>query len=76
MTTAPAHTTKVTKQRAVAQANIKAGFPQTGNRCTFVEGITPETTAANQSTKAFLRRTKSKRVKDPITRTSAARGIT
>ena len=65
MTTAPAHTTKVAKQRADAQANIKAGFADTGNRCTFVEGITPETTAANQSTKAFFRRTESERVKDP-----------
>jgi hypothetical protein len=65
MTTAPAHSTKVAKQRADAQANIKAAFAKTGNRCTFVEGITPETTRVNQSTKAFFRRDAEGRVKDP-----------
>lgn len=65
MTTAPAHTNKVANIRARAQANIKAGFAATGNRCTFVEGITPETTAVNQSTKAFFRRHQDGRVKDP-----------
>ncbi|MEO9653004.1 MAG: SGNH/GDSL hydrolase family protein [Roseobacter sp.] len=65
MTTAPAHTTKVAKLRSDAQKNIKAAFEKTGNRCTFVEGITPETTAVNQSTKAFFRRRDNGSVKDP-----------
>lgn len=65
MTTAPAHTTKVAQLRADAQANIKAGFAATGNRCIFVEGITAETTRVNQSTATFFRRTEDGRVKDP-----------
>ncbi|MGA9410076.1 MAG: SGNH/GDSL hydrolase family protein, partial [Roseobacter sp.] len=35
MTTAPAHTPKVAKQRATAQTNIKNAFAKTGNRCVF-----------------------------------------
>ena len=65
MTTAPAHTKKVAKLRARAQANIKDAFAKTGNRCVFVEGITPETVAANQSTPQFFRRNAAGRVKDP-----------
>lgn len=65
MTTAPAHTKKVEKLRARAQKHIKAAFEQTGNRCLFVEGITPETTQINQSTKAFFRRNEAGGVKDP-----------
>ena len=65
MTTAPAHTKKVEKQRLAAQANIKRAFAETGNRCTFVEGSTPATIKANQSNKTFFRRHKDGRVKDP-----------
>lgn len=65
MTTAPPHTTKVAKLRKTAQANIKKAFASTGNRCVFVEGITPETTQVNQSTAAFFRRNDKGRVKDP-----------
>ncbi|WP_300029202.1 SGNH/GDSL hydrolase family protein [uncultured Roseobacter sp.] len=65
MTTAPAHTRKVEKQRLAAQANIKRAFVQTGSRCTFVEGSTPATLRANQSTKSFFRQHKDGRVKDP-----------
>lgn len=65
MTTAPAHTKKVANLRARAQANIKSAFAQTGNRCVFVEGITPDTVAANQSTPRFFRRNEAGRVKDP-----------
>lgn len=65
MTTAPAHTKKVAERRMKAQENIKAAFAQTGNRCVFVEGITPETTEVNQTTKAFFRQNASGGVKDP-----------
>lgn len=65
MTTAPAHTKKSGKQRSRAQANIKAAFAKTGNRCSFVEGITAETIAVNQSTPQFFRRNEAGRVKDP-----------
>lgn len=65
MTTAPAHTKKIEKLRTRAQANIKQAFAKTGNRCSFVEGITPETIAVNQSTPRFFRRHENGRVKDP-----------
>ncbi|MEM1350974.1 MAG: SGNH/GDSL hydrolase family protein [Pseudomonadota bacterium] len=65
MTTAPAYTKKVANQRMKAQENIKAAFAQTGDRCVFVEGITPETTEINQTTKAFFRLNASGGVKDP-----------
>ncbi|WP_298836464.1 SGNH/GDSL hydrolase family protein [uncultured Roseobacter sp.] len=65
MTTAPAHTKKVEKQRLAAQENIKRAFAETGSRCTFVEGSTPATIKANQSTRAFFRQHKDGRVKDP-----------
>ena len=65
MTTAPAHTKKVAKSRSRAQENIQKAFAKTGNRCTFVKGITPETIAVNQSTPSFFRRNEDGRVKDP-----------
>ncbi|MEM9578330.1 MAG: SGNH/GDSL hydrolase family protein [Pseudomonadota bacterium] len=65
MTTAPAHTKKVSRLRARAQDNISKAFRKTGGRCAFVEGITPETIATNQSTPSFFRRHKDGRVKDP-----------
>lgn len=65
MTTAPAHTKKVADTRLKAQANIKAAFAKTGGRCTFVEGSTPATIAANQSNKTYFRRNASGQVKDP-----------
>lgn len=65
MTTAPAHTKKVADLRAKAQTHIKSAMEKAGGRCVFVEGITPETVAVNQSTKAFFRRHASGAVKDP-----------
>lgn len=65
MTTAPAHTNKVANLRERAQTNIKNAFAKTGNRCVFVEGITPDTVAANQSTPRFFRRNDAGKVKDP-----------
>lgn len=66
MTTAPAYTKKVSDRRLKAQKNIKAALERSGMRCTFVEGITPDTVAANQGNKSFFRRNKSGKVKDPF----------
>lgn len=66
MSTAPAYSKKSAKLRERAQKNINAAFTQTGNRCVFVEGITPETVAVNQSTKSFFRRNDAGRVNDPF----------
>ncbi len=65
MTTAPAHTMKVSKLRMKAQENIKAAFAKTGNRCVFVEGITAETSEVFKSTPVYFRRNAAGRVKDP-----------
>ena len=55
MTTAPAYSEKIVKRRLKAQANIKWAFEQTGAACTFIEGATPATVAANQGNKKFFR---------------------
>jgi hypothetical protein len=66
MTTAPPYSKKIVDRRLKAQANIKWAFEQTPGSCTFVEGATPETIAANKGNKSHFRRTKSGRVKDPF----------
>ncbi len=65
MTTAPPYSKKIVDRRLKAQANIKWAFEQTGGSCTFLEGATPETVAANKGNKHYFRRNKSGRVKDP-----------
>ncbi len=66
MTTAPAYKKKVNDDRLRAQDNIKKAFAETGNRCTFVEGLTPQTIAANLGNKKHFRLKKSGAVKDPF----------
>ncbi len=65
MTTAPPYSKKIVDRRLKAQANIKWAFEQIPDSCTFVEGATPETVAANKGNKRYFRRNKSGRVKDP-----------
>lgn len=65
MTTAPAYKQTSTKLRLQAQENIKAALAREGNRCTFVEGLTPDTISAIQGNKSFFRLNKSGGVKDP-----------
>lgn len=65
MTTAPSYSKKITDLRLKAQANIKRAFAETGSQCSFVEGATPETVAANQGNKKYFRLSKSGKVKDP-----------
>ncbi|WP_299604607.1 SGNH/GDSL hydrolase family protein [uncultured Tateyamaria sp.] len=65
MTTAPSYSKKITDLRLKAQANVKRAFAETGSQCSFVEGATPETVAANQGNKTYFRLSKSGKVKDP-----------
>jgi hypothetical protein len=66
MTSAPSYHKKTVDLRLKAQQNIKAAFKQSGSRCSFVEGFTPETIAANQGNKLYFRRNSSGKVKDPF----------
>lgn len=66
MTTAPAYSAKIVNLRLRAQKNLMSAFEETGSRCTFVPGATPETVAANQGNRHFFRLNKSGMVKDPF----------
>ncbi|MEM8654935.1 MAG: SGNH/GDSL hydrolase family protein [Pseudomonadota bacterium] len=65
MTTAPSYSKKITDLRLKAQANVKRAFAESGSQCSFVEGATPQTVAANQGNKKYFRLSKSGKVKDP-----------
>lgn len=65
MTTAPAYTEKVVRERQQAQANIERAFKSVGKQCTFVRGYTPDTVAANLGNAANFRRKPDGSVKDP-----------
>lgn len=64
MTTSPSYSKKVTDKRLKAQANIKWAFEEAGASCSFLEGSTAQTIAANQGNPSHFRRTKSGKVKD------------
>ncbi|MEP0944678.1 MAG: hypothetical protein ABJH63_13660 [Rhizobiaceae bacterium] len=66
MTTAPAYKKKTVDLRYKAQGNIKQAFQKTMSRCTFVEGYTKQTIAANLGNKKHFRLRKSGKVKDPF----------
>ena len=66
MTTAPSYRKKTVDLRLRAQKNVKYAFMKNGSRCSFVEGFTPETIAANQGNRMFFRLSKSGKVKDPF----------
>jgi len=66
MSTAPSYKKSVNDTRLAAQKNIKSAFAETGNRCSFVEGLTPNTLAANVGNKKHFRLKKSGAVKDPF----------
>jgi hypothetical protein len=66
MTTAPSYSKKVTDRRIKAQASIKRAFAETNSQCSFIEGSSPDTVAANQGNSSFFRRNSSGGVKDPF----------
>lgn len=65
MTTAPAFTAEIVELRLRAQMNLMDAFEETGSRCTFVPGATPETVAANQGNTHYFRLNEDGMVKDP-----------
>jgi hypothetical protein len=65
MTTAPAYTEAVVRQRKQAQDNIEKAFATVGKRCSFVRGYTDATIAANLGNPANFRRKPDGSVKDP-----------
>jgi hypothetical protein len=65
MTTAPAYTEKVVRERQQAQVNIENAFLTVGKQCTFVRGYTPTTVSANLGNAANFRRKPDGSVKDP-----------
>ena len=65
MTTAPGYTPKINGERQRAQDNIEKAFKTAGKRCTFVQGYTSATIAANQGNAAKFRLKPDGTVKDP-----------
>ncbi len=65
MTTAPGYTAKINDARQTAQDNIEKAFKTAGKRCTFVQGYTPATIAANQGNAGKFRLKPDGTVKDP-----------
>jgi hypothetical protein len=65
MTTAPGFTAKINSERQRAQDSIEKAFKAAGKRCTFVQGYTPATIAANQGNASKFRLKPDGTVKDP-----------
>jgi hypothetical protein len=65
MTTAPAYTEAVVRQRKQAQDNIEKAFATVGKSCSFVRGYTDATISANLGNPANFRRKPDGTVKDP-----------
>lgn len=66
MTTAPSYKKKIVDLRLKAQENVREAFAESGSRCSFVAGHTPETVKANLGNKRYFRLNKSGSVKDPF----------
>jgi hypothetical protein len=66
MTTAPGYTAKINDERQRAQDNIEKAFKAAGKRCTFVQGYTSATIAANQGNAGKFRLKPDGTVKDPF----------
>jgi hypothetical protein len=65
MTTAPGYTPKINVERQRAQDNIEKAFKTAGKRCSFVQGYTSATVAANQGNASKFRLKPDGTVKDP-----------
>jgi hypothetical protein len=66
MTTAPGYTPKINGERKRAQDNIEKAFKTAGKRCSFVQGFTPSTIAANEGNAQKFRLKADGTVKDPF----------
>ncbi|MEP3276557.1 MAG: hypothetical protein ABJN26_00995 [Stappiaceae bacterium] len=65
MTTAPSYLQEVVDFRLPAQKNLKEAFAKVGSRCSFVDGMTPDTIKANLGNKKFFTLKASGEVEDP-----------
>lgn len=65
ISTAPAYRQKTVDLRVQAQENIERAFAEAGRRCSFVQGHTSETIAANRGNASHFRRKDDGSVKDP-----------
>jgi hypothetical protein len=65
MTTAPGYTRKINGERQRAQDNIEKAFKSVGKRCSFVQGYTSATVAANEGNASKFRLKPDGTVKDP-----------
>jgi hypothetical protein len=72
MTTAPTYRQSVVSMRQRAQDNLQRAFQQTGRKCSFVTGFTPDTIAANVGNAEHFRRNDSGGVRDPFHPTERA----
>jgi hypothetical protein len=66
MTTLPTYTQKSIDVRLTAQENLELAFDATGNRCSFVQGLTVETIAESLGNKRNFKRKKNGKVRDPF----------
>lgn len=65
MTTSPVYLKSHNEKRVKAQANIESAFARHGERCTFLQMLTPQTIAAIEGNRHYFRRHRNGRVKDP-----------
>lgn len=63
-TTAPGYKASINERRERAQRNFARALTAAGQRCEFVPGIVPETTAEFQGNSKYFRRKKSGEVRD------------
>ncbi len=75
MMTAPVYPARLNKQRRQAQAHLRDAFAAHGQRCTFVEGHTPQTRAAIEGRSIFFRRNEAGKVIDPYHASQGAAAI-
>jgi len=65
ITSAPSYNSASVKLRTKAQTNLRNAFAQLGSQCSFVNGLTEHTIAANLGNRQHFRLNSSGRVKDP-----------
>lgn len=65
MTTAPSYRQEIIDYRLPAQEKLKEAFSKAGRRCTFIEGLNPDTIKANRGNKDFFAQKENGEVQDP-----------
>ncbi len=65
MTTAPSYRQEIIDYRLLAQEKLKETFGKAGSRCTFIEGLNPDTIEVNRGNKDFFALKDNGEVQDP-----------